>query len=365
MKTIQDIFGAYSPSYLELYGDKIPSQHLKVIKAILKCKTPGSGTLVYRCQHCNTIHTLHLGCGNRHCPGCQYGKTSAWLQRQSLRQLPGPHFMVTFTIPEELRKFIRTHARLGYSELFSASSASLKKLATDMKFCGGEYSGFMGVLHTWGRQLQYHPHIHYLVPGGTLSQDKDKWLPTTNKFYLPVHALSMIFRAKMRDAFDAAGVLNQIPAEVWQQAWNVNCKPVGDGAFTLKYLAPYVFRVAISNSRILKVEEDKVHIRYKNSGSNRPRTLVLSALEFLRRFLQHVLPTGFMKVRYFGFMNPNFSIPLEKIRALIKSSGICTKKEILAIATTITLPASIICSECGGNLLLQCIILPERVWLPG
>ena len=214
MKTIQDIFKTYSLSYLKLYGDKIPNQHRKVMQAILRCKTPDSGALVYRCLHCGKPHILYLGCSNRHCPGCQHRKTSAWLQRQSLRQLPGTHFMVTFTVPKELRKFIHNHTRLGYSELFSASSESLKKLAADKKFSGGEHSGFMGVLHTWGRQLQYHPHIHYLVPGGTLSPDKDKWLPTTNKFYLPVHAFSKIFRAKMRDAFQSAGVFDQIPAEV-------------------------------------------------------------------------------------------------------------------------------------------------------
>ena len=128
---------------------------------------------------------------------------------------------------------------------------------------------------------------------------------------------------------------------------------------------PYIFRVAISNNRILKVKHDKVHIRYRKSGSNRPRTLIVTAMEFLRRFLQHVLPTGFMKVRYFGFMNPNFSTPLEKIRLLIKRSGECTKKEVLAIATTITLPVSIKCSECGENLSLQYIILPEKPWLSG
>ena len=359
MKTIQDIFQAYAPKYLETFGDKIPGQHEKVIKAILKCKTPGCGAVVFLCKHCKTTHSVPLGCGNRHCPGCQHSKSSEWLERQTLNQLPGAHFMVTFTVPKELRGFIRSNPKLGYKELFSASSNALKTLAADSKFSGGAVSGFMGVLHTWGRLLQYHPHIHYLIPGGTLSKDKTKWLPTGNKFYLPVHALSKIFRGKMKDAFRAAGVLDQIPGEVWSQPWNVNCKPVGNGEFTLKYLAPYVFRVAIANSRILKVEHDKVHISYKKSGSKRLRTLVLSAIEFMRRFLQHVLPSGFMKIRYFGFMSSNFSLPLEKIRELIQTSGACTAKEIQKIATVLQSSISLVCPDCGGELSLLGIIFPE------
>lgn len=365
METIQDIFHAHGPEYLEKFGDNIPNQHQKVIRAIFRCKTGESGTLIYSCDNCKKKHIIQLGCGNRHCPGCQHVKTSEWLDRQTSRQLPGPHFMVTFTVPEELRMFIRSNPKLSYSEMFSASADSLKELGTDKKFCGGPLSGFMGVLHTWGRTLQYHPHIHYLVPGGSLSQDRDKWFPSRNKFYLPVHALSKIFRGKMKDAFLKAGVLGQIPALVWKQSWNVNCKPVGDGVFTLKYLAPYVFRVAISNSRILKVKEGVVTISYKKSGSNRPRTLDLSILEFMRRFLQHVLPSGFMKIRYFGFMNPNFSTPLKKIRELIQGSGVCSSKEIKKIATTIRPTVSIKCSDCGETLSFQCVLLPERNWLSG
>jgi hypothetical protein len=360
MKTIQDIFRVHAPMYLEKFGDKIPSQHKKVIQAILKCKTHGCGAIVYSCKNCKTTHSVPLGCGNRHCPGCQHSKTSEWLERQTLKQLPGSHFMVTFTVPKELRDFIRSNQKLGYTELFSASSKALKKLAADSKFSGGAISGFMGVLHTWGRQLPYHPHMHYLVPGGTLSKDKTTWLPTGNKFYLPVHALSKIFRGKMKDAFRTAGVLDQIPREVWNQPWIVNCKPVGDGEFTLKYLAPYVFRVAISNSRILKIENDKVHISYKKSGSKRLRTLVLSPLEFMRRFLQHVLPSGFMKIRYFGFMSPNFSLSLEKIRELIQTSGACTAKEIQKIATVLLTSISPVCPDCGGALSLLDIVFPER-----
>lgn len=365
MKTIQDIFRAYAPAYLEKFEDKMPGQHQKVIQAILKCKSPGCGAIVYRCNHCKKNHSVPLGCGNRHCPGCQHNKSSQWLERQTLKQLPGVHFMVTFTAPKELRDFIRANPKLGYKELFAASSSSLKNLATDTKFSGGAISGFMGVLHTWGRQLQYHPHIHYLVPGGTLLKDKTRWLPTGNKFYLPVHALSKIFRGKMKDAFGAAGVLNEIPGEVWKQPWVVNCKPVGNGEFTLKYLAPYVFRVAISNSRILKIEDDKVTIRYKKSGSKRQRTLVLPTMEFMRRFLQHVLPRGFMKVRYFGFMSPNFSLPLERIRTLIQSCGACTAQEIQKIATIVLTSIPMVCPDCGGDLSFLGVILPERNWLSG
>lgn len=166
------------------------------------------------------------------------------------RQLPGHHFMMTFTVPEGLRRFIRSNQRVGYSALFTTSSDAIKKLARDKKHMGGDLPGFFGVLHTWGRTQEYHPHIHYVVAGGALSIRDRTWHPSRIDFYLPVRALSKIFRAKFKDAMIKAGLFEHIPAEVWLQDWNVNCQAVGESQASLKYLAPYVFKVAISNHRM-------------------------------------------------------------------------------------------------------------------
>jgi hypothetical protein len=355
MGAINEIFRAHAPEYRRRFGAMMPVEHHKVIDAMLACRTDHYGTTVYHCEHCGQRHLLPRGCGNRHCPGCQNDKSRRWLQRQLERQLPGHYFLITFTVPEPLRAFLRSHQRIGYAALFAASAEAMKRLALDPRFIGGEQPGFFGVLHTWGRQLQYHPHIHFVVPGGAVSRS-GAWRASPVSFYLPVRALSRIVRAKFRDRMAKAGFLAQIPAEVWRQDWNVNSQAVGSAEGALKYLAPYVFRVAISDSRIVKVENGQVTFRYRKSGSNRPRTLTLDALEFIRRFLQHVLPTGFMKVRHYGFLSPSSAIPLEEVRAKIE----------LAHGFTITTPPSepelprpMLCRACGEQLIYRYSILPH------
>lgn len=271
-----------------------------------------------------------------------------------IRQLPGHHFMMTFTVPESLRRFIRSHQRVAYSALFKTSSEAIKKLVSDDRHIGADLPGFFGVLHTWGRTLEYHPHIHYIVVGGAYSTEHRTWHPSRIDFYLPVKALSKIFRAKFRDEMKQAGLLGEIPSDVWETEWNVNCQAVGESTASLKYLAPYVFRVAIANSRILKVENGTVTFRYKKPHSARWRTMVLDAMEFIRRFLQHVLPTGFMKVRYFGFMNPNAKVELDTVSALIE----------LSYGFNVAVPEAdlepwepFVCTLCGGPLKLLAIVL--------
>jgi hypothetical protein len=265
---------------------------------------------------------------------------------------------ITFTVPEQLRFFIRSHQRVGYAALFKASSEALKLLCANEKYLGGDLPGFFGVLHTWGRTLQYHPHIHYVVPGGALSKADGRWHPSRLDFYVPVKALSKIFRAKFRDEIKKHGLLNGLPPQAWQMAFNVNSQAVGASANSIGYLAPYVFKVAISNSRILKVENNSVHFRYKKPNSERWRTMALDVLEFMRRFLQHVLPTGFMKIRYYGFLNPSCSIALEEVAAKIELSyGFAIElpeKEIKP-------PMPINCPHCGGKLIYQYSILPYQL----
>ena len=355
MENVNNIFRAFGPEYIERFGDDLPGEHRKAMDAILKCRTQEAGIALYECEDCGHSHTMYRSCGNRHCPTCQHHKTREWLESQINRQLPGHHFMLTFTVPESLRRFIRSHQRLAYAALFKASAGAIKKLAADDKHIGGDLPGFFGVLHTWGRTLEYHPHIHYIAPGGALSSKDRAWHPSRADFYLPVRALSKIFRAKFRDEMKAAGLEGEIPVEVWETEWNVNCQAVGASAASLKYLAPYVFKVAIANSRIVKVENRTVTFRYQKPKSSRWRTMALDALEFIRRFLQHVLPTGFMKVRYFGFINPNCKVGLDTISALIELSYGFNLPELDAGGLEPWQP--IVCPHCGGALKLRAIVL--------
>jgi hypothetical protein len=168
----------------------MPDNHKKVIDSIINCRTEACGTLVYNCQKCGTIHYVYRSCGNRHCPVCQNHKTIQWYEKQMERQLPGHHFMLTVTVPECLRFFIRSNQSAAYSALFKSSADAIKKLAKDDKYIGGDTPGFFGVLHTWGSLLQYHPHIHFVVPGGAFSSVDDQWHPSRTDFFLPVKALS-------------------------------------------------------------------------------------------------------------------------------------------------------------------------------
>lgn len=347
MSIINEIFRTFGPEYFRRFGSDMPEQHRKVIADICSCRTEDNGTTFFRCPDC----------GNRHCPGCQQHKGQQWLSRQLEQQLPGHHFLVTFTVPEEVREFFRSNQRLAYGGLFAASSEALRTLAVDPRFGPGDLPGFFGVLHTWGRQLQYHPHIHYVVPGGCMDSTTGSWHPTSQGFYLPVRALAKLVRAKFRDRIDNAGLLALIPDQVWDKGWNVNCQAVGSPEASIKYLTPYVFRVAIANSRIVKVENDRVFFRWRHKQSNRLRVMDLDALEFLRRFLQHVLPAGFMKVRYYGCLSPNFRMSRSELRCRVEMAfGFAT---VAPVAEPASIPP-VICGHCGSTMAWYCSVLPYR-----
>ena len=355
MPTINDIFKTYSCQYIERFGDRMPRQHLAVLEAIKDCRTPHCGTIVYTCQGCGQMHCTSCSCGNRHCPSCQYQKSQLWLEKQFERQLPGHHFLLTFTLPQELRGEIRRHQRKGYAAMFSASSATIKTFAQDDRWAGGDLPGFFGVLHTWGRQMPYHPHIHYVVPGGALSTNDGKWHPTQNAYFAPVTALSKVYKAKFIDEMKKAGLYNAIDPGIWRKPFIVHSKAVDHSRPAIKYLAPYVFKVAISNHRIVKVENDRVFFRYKKHNSNRWRTMSLTAMEFIHRFLQHVLPSGFMKIRYYGFMSPGSSVDINDIVALIEQACRIVAEKIPISKNKVKTLAPC-CPDCKGRLIFKCFV---------
>ncbi len=359
MGAITEIFRTCGPEYMARFPD-MPMQHKKVINAIIDCRSGEYGVSIYQCDKCCQRHFVGCACGNHHCPQCQYHKSRQWLEKQLEKSLPGSHFMLTFTMPEQIRSFCRSNQQAAYGAMFKAASDAIKKLAKDPRHIGADMPGFTGVLHTWGRLLQYHPHIHFIVPGGGLSADRSTWLPARNTFYLPVRALSKIFRAKFKHEMTACNLLNQISPDVWNIEWNVNCQAVGNAEASLKYLAPYIFRVAISNSRIESYNERTVTFFYRKQGSRRSRKTTLDVFEFMRRFLQHVLPVGFMKVRHYGFMSSNCAVSLSRIRILIVAR-MRDLQGVIAGLTPKKKPSERprpTCKECGGSLYYLFSIIP-------
>ena len=316
MSELAEIFQHYGPGYRAKYEQRMPASHKAAMKAIEQCRTEPLGGHVYHCEQCQVSRYSYHSCRNRHCPKCQHQAGQLWLARQQQLLLPTPYFMVTFTLPEALRPVARGHQKVMYSLLFQAAAAALQQLAQDDRFVGGQV-GLVGVLHTWGRDLSYHPHVHFLVPGGGLSADGQHWLASRPRFLVPVRPLSTLFRAKFRAALQRTALFKEVPHQVWEEAWVVHSQGVGDGQAALKYLAPYIFQVAISNKRIVKVAEGKVTFRYTPSGSKKSKLCTLPAEEFIRRFVQHVLPKGFVKVRYYGLFSPGQRHRLKQARALL------------------------------------------------
>jgi hypothetical protein len=229
--------------------------------------------------------------------------------------------------------------------MFKASSAALKRLAKDERCIGTDLPGVLGVLHTWGRQLQYHPHIHDIVPGGGLSEDRSAWWPSRANFFVPVKALSPIDRALLQEDMEQAGLLAQIDPLVWTIPWNVHSQANHHGHSAFTYLAPYVFKVAISNSRIVSLQDRTVTFTYRKVGSTRLRTAHLDAIEFSRRFLQHVLPDGFMTVRHFGFLHARCPIQGDTLRLMIVQAHPSAGKSTPSIPPQ---PVAACCPMCGG-----------------
>ena len=297
-------------------------------------------------------------CGNRHCPNCQHEKTQAWLQKQSDRLLPIHHFLVTFTVPEELRGLLRACPNEGYEAIFASGSATIQKLLANPKWLGSDKVGFFGVLQTWGRDpMIYHPHVHFVVPGGGVNADGTKWMATPENFLFPAAAAGKIYRQKFREAMRAAGFEKNIDPSVWLKDWIVDVEPVQDGRAVLKYLAPYVFRVAISDNRILECTESTVTYKCTPSGSKTSITKTVEGWKFVRGFLQHALPKGFRKVRHYGWMASNSRTTLDRVKWLVWLHRGWTFWLGSGVAPQPTRHETRIrCKDCGGSLTVIMIL---------
>ena len=316
--TVQEALVRWGPDYLQQFGETMPPRQRAVLETILQCRTPALGGALYTCPGCGHRHFSYHSCNDRHCPQCGGHDTEQWLEAHRKLLLPVNYFMVTFTVPERLRRWLRSHPQLGYDLLFSSSAQALQNLAQNPKRLGASL-GMLGVLHTWSRGLEHHPHIHYLVPGGGLSLDQREWIPSSPKFLVRVEPLSDRFRNLFRQALAQAApeALAEIPAAVWKQRWVVHSLPVGNGQNALRYLSRYVFKTATGNRRMFLRPDGRLRWTYRDNQSGQPRHLHLEPFEFIRRFLQHVLPQGFHRVRRFGWLHPGGRCKYAKVRALL------------------------------------------------
>jgi len=313
MLEVADVLRRHGQAYLDAHASALPQRHKRVIQALIACRTAELGGHLYQCDLCGHQQYAYHSCRNRHCPKCHGQDTEDWLEQRRRELLPVPYFHLVFTLPQALRRIIRQHQHILYPVLMRSAAEALQKLALDPRYVGGRI-GILAVLHTWTRTLEYHPHVHCLVPGGGLGPD-GRWIPARQDYLVPVRALSRLFRGIFMTRAKGALPEQKWPTSVWSQEWVVYAKPtVKRPDAVLSYLGRYVHRIAISNSNILSMDDGQVTFRYRKVGEPQSRTMTLPAPEFIRRFLQHVLPDGFHKVRYYGLWAPTHRRQLQQLQ---------------------------------------------------
>ena len=336
---VADILRVSGSSFLARHGSHLAPQHRKVMDAIVRCRTAALGGHRDRCSGCGHQAISYNSCRNRHCPKCQSNARDRWLAARSAELLPVPYFHIVFTLPHELSALVLQNKKLLYDLLFRASAATLLEVGRDPKHLGADI-GLLSVLHTWGQNLQHHPHVHCVVPGGGLALDGSRWITASSRFFLPVRVLSRVFRGKftaelkqllLQGKLQFHGSLQELASpdhfqgflrKLFRKDWVVYAKPPFGGAeHVLHYLARYTHRVAISNHRLVSFKDDQVSFRWKDyAAGSKQKVMTVSADAFLRRFLIHVLPKGLVRIRHFGlFANRKRSASLRRCRMLLNT----------------------------------------------
>jgi hypothetical protein len=322
---VADIFRRYGGAYREKHGASMSTAQRRVMSAIQMCRTAALGGQIEQCNACGKQRICYRPCGNRHCPKCQSLARAEWIEDRQAELLNCEYFHVVFTVPDKIASIAYQNKEVVYNILFQATAETLRTIAADPKHLGAEI-GFFAVLHTWGANLMHHPHLHCVVPGGGLSPDGARWVPCRPGFFLPVRVLSRLFRRlfleRLQVAFDSGklkffSTLEKLQGRreflryldpLSKSEWVVYAKPPFAGPEkVLDYVGRYTHRVAISNNRLLDIEAGQVSFRYKDyRDRSQQKTMTLSAEEFIRRFLLHVLPHGFHRIRYFGFLGNRY-----------------------------------------------------------
>ncbi len=389
MPTIGDLFQKYGARYIQEY--RVPVAHLKVMDAIRNCRTSALGGHAWVCTSCGGMHVHYNSCGNRHCPQCQAFEKEKWVEKRKQELLPVPYLHLVFTLPHELNPIVLSNDRLIYNLLFKATWQTIQQIAKDKRWLGAQ-TGMIAVLHTWGSNLSLHPHLHLIIPAGGLNENGSAWINTKKKAFLAPNkkVLSPIFKAIFLKLLTKAYENEQLAffgqAKIYEDVaqlrslfnvlqrkkWNVYAKkPFGGPAQILNYLSRYTHRVAISNYRIVGLKGDKITFSVKDykqkdeKGLPKIKKLTLHVFEFIRRFLLHVLPKGFQRIRYFGILAiRNRKTKLKAVQVLLKHQPPAINplhwKERLEQLTGKNVDT---CSFCGQKSLKLLGFIPQQ-WLP-
>lgn len=382
---LADVIGRHGEAFLQKYGHWTTRQQRRAMRAIVQCRTAALGGHVQECDRCAHRVVSYNSCRNRHCPKCQSLAKAKWLEARQEELLPVTYYHVVFTLPDSLAQLALQNARVIYNLLFRAVSETLLRIAADPKHLGARI-GFFAVLHTWGQTLMLHPHLHCVVPAGGLSLDCRRWTSCRPRFFLPVRVLSALYRGlflhHLKQAYEKGKLqfhgelqllarpeaFSRLLKQTRKKKWVVYAKrPFGGPQQVLDYLGRYTHRVAISNHRLLRLQDGRVTFSwrdYRDSGASKPMTL--DAVEFIHRFLLHVLPEGFQKIRYFGFMaNRNRAYSLSLCRRLISdaplelpAAQVKDWKDRYQQLTGVDLS---LCPACKQGRLLRVEILPPAV----
>jgi hypothetical protein len=384
---VADIFRVHGEAYRAAHP--LPLTQLKVMRAIEVCRTATLGGHIEECDHCQYARIAYNSCRNRHCPKCQSLARAQWLESRQAELLPVEYFHVVFTLPEQVNQLVFYNQEVMYGILFRAASQALLTLGADPQHLGAQL-GFFAILHTWGQNLEFHPHLHVVVPGGGLSPDYERFVPCPHsRFFLPVNVLSSLFRRlfleALEDAFyqkrllfpgsvaplQDAGLFHSYLYDMEQRAWVVYSQPpFGGPEQVLKYLGRYTHRVAISNQRLLALQDGQVSFQWKDyrepDEQKQSKTMTVSAEEFIRRFLLHTLPKGFQRIRYYGFLGNRFrQEKLTLCRQLLhgtRSDLLPTAAACRELREALAEPFLPLCPKCQLGHMRRILVLPAYRW---
>jgi hypothetical protein len=343
-------------------GASLPSEQRRILSDLSSCRTAALGGHIETCDHCHHRRIAYNSCRNRHCPKCQASACARWMEARAQELLPVEYFHVVFTLPDVFNSVALANKRAVYGALFEAVARTLLEVAANPKRLGAKV-GFIAILHTWGQNLSLHPHVHCVVPGGGLSLDGGRWVKCKAGFFLPVKVLSRVFRGKFIHLLKQThftkpfrGIANDVEFHALIKTsvaadWVVYAKPpFGGPQQVLKYLARYTHRIAISNRRLVSMDDQSVTFRWKDyTHGGQTKLMKLEAAEFLRRFLMHAVPTGFMRIRHFGLLSNRFRASnLRKCRELLAS----TQSPVIAIAA-LAIASPVPCPICGKGYLMR------------
>jgi hypothetical protein len=360
--------------FLEEYGEHLLPEQRRALRDLTACRTAALGGHILGCPECGHRQVAYNSCGNRHCPTCQATDAARWLEARAAELLPVPYFHLVFTLPDALDPIALANPRVVYDLLLRSAAETVLAVAADPDLLGAR-TGVLAVLHTWGQNLQFHPHVHCVVPGGGLAPDRTRFLVSRPHFFLPVRVLSRVFRGKFlaglraayargelllggRDARESRLHFERLVSAAVRTDWVVYAKPpFGGPEVVLKYLARYTHRAAISNSRLLDLEDGIVRFRYTDYAHGRKkRVMSLAASEFVRRFLRHVLPRGFVRIRHYGILsNRHRHEELTLCRQLLEGAVAAEAGPPAAVKLAegaVVVTATRVCPKCGGGRLI-------------